>query len=138
MDPNSQHQRWSLWEYRVYPDTTRRPTYHDVKRNAARFGRLLFGSASEMRIVCATDDHGRLYWEVAVLTENHPVHEPLYVAWMHKQWAKFFRRGFGPACEIRPHARLEAGDRQDGRPADQLIILPTLAIEGGDHCPVAR
>jgi hypothetical protein len=130
MNPNSQHQRWSFWEYRVYPDSTKRPTYELVKKNAARFGRLLFGSASQMRLTCATDDVGRLYWEIAVLTEGHPVHEPGYVSWVHHQWAKFCRQGFGQTCEIRSHARLEAGDREDGRPADQLIMLPPLSAEG--------
>jgi hypothetical protein len=130
MNPNSQNQRWSLWEYRIYPDGTKRPSYSLVKKNSARFGRLLFGSASEMRIVCATDDYGRLYWEIAILTEGHPVHESAYVNWIHRQWAKFFRRGFGQTCEIHNHARLEAGDRQDGRPADQLIMLPSLPLEG--------
>jgi hypothetical protein len=130
MNPNSTHQRWSLWEYRVYPDGTKRPDYATVKKNAARFGRVLFGSASQMRLTCATDQYARLYWEIAVLTEGHPVHEPLYAEWMHKQWARFFRQGFGPSCEVQSHARLEAGDRQDGRPADQLILLPALPHEG--------
>ena len=130
MNPNSRNQLWSFWEYRVYPDGTRRPPFALVKVNCARFGRLLFGSASEMRITEATDEYGRLYWEVAVRTEGHPVHDPAYTEWAHAQWTTFFRSGFGPTCEVRCHARLEAGDRQDGTPADQLIIMPAL-IEGG-------
>lgn len=129
MNPNSQNQMWSFWEYRVYPDGTKKPTFQFVKRNCARFGRLLFGSASEMRLVCATDDHGRLYWEVAARTEGHPVHEPQYTEWMHNQWTKFFKMGFGDGCEVRSHARLEAGDRQDGTPADQLIMLSPIVKE---------
>lgn len=125
MNPNSVHQRWSLWQYRVYPDGTRRPEYADVKENCARFGRLLFGSASQMRIRQAAQD-GRMYWEVAVLSEGHPVHDGSYTEWMHRQWRDFFEQGFGMSCEVQSHARLEAGDRQDGKPADQLIVLPTL------------
>lgn len=121
---NSAHQRWSLWEYRVY--ARKRPDFATVKQNCARFGLLMFGSASEMRITQATDYWGRMYWEIAVLTEGHPVHEVLYTEWMHTQWVKFLRSGFGKACEVQSHARLEAGDRQDGRPADQLIIMPSL------------
>jgi hypothetical protein len=83
-----------------------------------------------MRVRYATDQTGRLYWEVAVLTEGHPVHESPYVEYVHDQWKKFFVQGFGPGCEIQTHARLEAGDRQDGRPADQLIILPSLPVQG--------
>ena len=129
MNPNSSHQRWSLWEYRVYPDTTKRPPYALVKENCARFGRLIFGSVSEMRIRCATDHHGRLFWEVAILTEGHPVHEAPYTEWMHAQWRTFFRNGFGPSCEVQAHARLTAGDKQDGMPADQLIVMPLLKLE---------
>lgn len=125
MNPNSKNQLWSLWEYRVYPDQTKRPNVATVKANCARFGRLVFGSASEMRLRCATEQ-GRMYWEVAVRSEGHPVHDPGYTEWMHAQWKKFFREGFGPTCEVQVHARLEAGDRQDGRPADQLIILPSV------------
>jgi hypothetical protein len=129
MNPNSQHQRWSLWEYRVYPDTSKRPTFASVKENCARFGRLMFGSVSEMRIRSGTDAKGRLCWEIAVLTEGHPVHESPYTEFMHAQWRKFLHNGFGQSCEVYVHARLEAGDRQDGHPADQLIIMPTLKME---------
>ena len=126
MNPNSAHQTWSFWEYRVYPDATKRPDFATVKANCARFGRLTFGSASEMRIHHGTDQTGRLYWEIAVRTEGHPVHEPGYADWVHRQWRMLFRKGFGPTCEVQAHARLEAGDRQDGTPPDQLILLPTL------------
>ena len=130
MDPNSQHQRWSLWEYRVYPDGTRMPPFPLVKENCARFGKLQFGTASEMRVKQATDEHGKMYWEIADLTEGHPVHDPKYTEWMHEQWRKFFAKGFGYRCEVQCHARLEAGDREDGKPADQLIIMPPLSFQG--------
>ena len=129
MNPNSANQRWSFWEYRIYPERTRRPDYQTVKGNSARFGRLMFGRASEMRVVHATDTYGRPYWEVAVRSEGHPVHDPTYVLWMHNEWQRFFQQVFGQTCEVQPHARLEAGDRQDGTPPDQLIMLPRLHKE---------
>lgn len=128
MDPNSQHQLWSLWRYRVYPDVWHRPEFSTVKTHAARFGRLLFGSASEMQITECTDDTGRLCWELSIRSEGHPVHDPGYVDVMHGQWRDFLRQGFGPAAEVQCHAHLESGDRQDGTPPDQLIVLPTLAV----------
>ena len=128
MDPNTRNQRWSLWEYRVYPTGTKRPDYATVMNNCARFGRLIFGSVSRMRLRHATDEYGKLYWEITVMSEGHPVHDPKYAEWMHNQWIRFLKNGFGTLCEIRTHARLEAGDRQDGRPADQLIMLPPLHI----------
>lgn len=131
MNVNSSHQMWSFWQYRVYPDGTKRPDFATVKQNAARFGRMLFGSASEMRVMQATDDYARSYWEISVRTEGHPVHEPQWVEWVHAQWRRFLLNGFGGASEIQSHARLEAGDRQDGTPADQLIMLPTLSTFEG-------
>jgi hypothetical protein len=131
MNLNSGNQRWSLWEYRVYPTRTQlmQPDFKSVKANCAKFGRLVFGSASSMHIRYASDQVGRMYWEIAVLTEGHPVHDPQYTTWMHDQWRAFLHSGFGK-CDVQAHARLEAGDRQDGRPADQLIVLPGLTIEG--------
>jgi hypothetical protein len=122
VNPNSTHQRWSLWQYRVAPTGGRRPVPLVVKLNVARFGRLVFGSASQMRLRQMPDD----VWEITVRTEGHPVHDPSYTEWMHAQWRTFLSLGFGAACRIDVHARLEAGDQQDGRPADQLIILPTV------------
>lgn len=131
MDTNSRNQTWSFWSYRIYPAQTSRPPYPMVKENCARFGRLLFGSATEMRLRCATDEAGRLYWEMAVRSEGHPVHDPMYAEWMHDQWRKFFRNGFGATCDVQCHARLEAGSRQDGTAPDQLVILPAIIETGG-------
>jgi hypothetical protein len=128
MNPNSANQRWSLWEYRIFPSGLKRPSYQTVKANAARFGRLAFGSASEMRVQWRTDDFGRLCWVITVLSEDHPVHDATYVEWMHRQWHRFFTEGFGPGSTIQSHARLMAGDREDGRPADQLIVLPGISV----------
>jgi hypothetical protein len=129
MNPNSANQRWSLWEYRVYPDGTKQPDFQTVKVNCAKFGRLVFGSASEMRVKAATDGTGRLYWEIAIRTEGHPVHEGPYTEYVHSHWRRFLENGFGSASEVQTHARLEAGSRQDGTPADQLIIMPSLRPE---------
>lgn len=130
MNVNSANQRWSFWQYRVYPDGTKRPDMATVRENCARFGRLTFGSASEMRVVCATDADARLYWEISVRTEGHPSHDPGFTEWMHDKWRTFLLVGFGMKSAVQTHVRLEAGDRQDGTPADQLIILPALSHEG--------
>ena len=112
----------------MYPDLVHRPDAATVKLNCARFGRLMFGSVSEMHLRDATDEYGKRFWEIKILSEGHPVHDPQYTEWMHGQWRRFLKNGFGLQCAIHAHARLEAGDREDGRPADQLIILPPLSI----------
>jgi hypothetical protein len=129
MDPNSQHQSWSKWSYRVYPEAARRPSFAMVKLLAARYARELFGAASQMRIRYGTDDAGKLCWDFEVLSEGHPVHDPDFVDTIHRLWAAFLKTGFGGGCKItRATAELKAGAREDGRPADQLIILPSLAV----------
>jgi hypothetical protein len=122
MDPNSVHQIWSFWLYRIYPE--KQPAFALVRDNCARFGRLIFGSATEMKVIEAIDRKGYPYFEIAIRAEGHPVHESAYTDWMHLQWDKFFRNGFGQECIVNSHAHLEAGSRQDGTPADQLIMMP--------------
>jgi hypothetical protein len=130
MDPNSRNQVWSRWTFNVTPATARPRPLANVRENCARFARKAFGSATEMRV---SGEGGR--WCVDVRTEGHPVHDPAYVAWMRAQWERFFVSGFGVGTSVEINARLEAGDRQDGRPATQLIILPTIQIsqDKGSH-----
>lgn len=131
MNPNSTNQRWSQWTYRVFPDGTKKPPYALVKENCARFGRTIFGAASEMKIEQAKDPrNGRLYWEIVTRSEGHPAHDPKFVQWMHAQWAQFLKHGFGEQSEILAVSSLIAGSRQDGTPADQWIALPKLESEG--------
>jgi hypothetical protein len=126
VDPNSKNQRWSHWQFYVYADGTKRPDFQTVKENCARFGRLVFGSVSEMKVACSMDEDKRLFWDIEVRTEGHPVHDPMYTEWMGQQWVRFFQEGFGQKVQVKFDAKLEAGDRQDGKPADQLIMLPSV------------
>lgn len=123
MNPNSTHQIWSRWTFTVTPGRTIAASRLELEQNCGRFGRKAFGSASEMRI---TTRAGKLI--VDVRTEGHPVHEAAYVAWMRQQWTRFFRNGFGNKTRVDLETKLEAGSRQDGRPADQLIVLPPMAF----------
>ena len=134
MDPNSKNQMWSRWTYTVYPMALKRPNLATVKYNCAKFGKKVFQSASEMSVMCGLEkakpgEKRRLFWEIDIRTEGHPVHDTAYVEYVHDLWRRFFREGFGQQCEINCKAKLEAGDRQDGKPADQLIIIPTIKID---------
>lgn len=127
MNPNSTNQRWSRWAFVVRPGGTKRPPFEDVKANAARFARKGFGSASQMNVSSYSDGTVR----IMVRTEGHPVHEPTYVEWMTAQWQRWALNGWGPGTVLScAEAKLEAGSRQDGTPADQLIIAPQVALEG--------
>jgi hypothetical protein len=123
MNPNSAHQCWSLWEYTVVPERRRAVSFPLVQSNTARFGRKAFGSTGQLQVRRAARA-----WRVRILTEGAPIQDPTYVRWMHAQWRRFFRQGFGAGATITSRARLLAG-QVDSRPPDQLILLPSLVVK---------
>jgi hypothetical protein len=127
MDPNSTHQMWSRWAIRVSTPGVKVPSFQTVKLAAAKLGRLLFGSASAMRVTQAFEG-GRTVFTIDVRTEGSPVHDTAFVAWMTDQWTAWARKGFGAAAHAQVDAKVEAGDRQDGKPREQLIMIETLAV----------
>jgi len=124
MNPNSQHQLWTMWDYTVVPDPPRHPSFAQVRENCVRFARLAFGSAGQIQIV-----QKRRSWHVRVLAEGLPGHDPAFADWMHAQWLRFFQHGFGARCHVTNAVKLMAGDPQTGRPADQMLIVPTIVRE---------
>jgi hypothetical protein len=119
MNPNSTNQIWSKWTFTVHPQKL--VDFATVKQNCARFGRQAFGSVSQMRITQNLQD-----WVIEIRTEGVPVHEPAFVTYMYENWCKFFYNGFGVLSTVACSSKLEAGSRQDGTPADQLIIVPPI------------
>lgn len=71
-------------------------------------------------------------WIIKVRTEGHPVHDPKYLDYVCGLWRRFFFKGFGYSSIIEFSAKLEAGDAENGKPRDQLVIMPPLAI-GVEH-----
>jgi hypothetical protein len=67
-------------------------------------------------------------WEIQVLVEGHPVHDPAFVTYMHGAWRRFFEAGFGN-CRVQSSAKLMAGDVENGKPRDQMIIMPALEVD---------
>lgn len=122
MDPNSANQRWSKWTITV--STTRQIHRDDptVRSNVARFMSKAFGSASQMRITKQSNG----LWVFQIRSEGHPVHDPTYVSFLASNFQKFFIAGFGVGTKVSVTAKLEAGSAQNGRPADQLVILPSI------------
>ena len=123
MNPNSANQRWSKWIWFVAPGTITARPFKNVVENVARFARKGFGSASQMRI--RETPKGYI---VEVLSEGHPAHDPQFVKYMKDCFQKFFINGFGPDTQVRLTVKLMAGSRQDGTPADQMVVLPSLRV----------
>lgn len=137
MDPNSQNQWWSKWTFTVRPGIRGSWTLDDVKANCARFGRKAFGSGSQMRVTVidvpkAQRNHPGLKkgLKVEVLTEGHPVHDPRFEEVMGNQWRAFFVAGFGAGTTTDVKAELKAGSWQDGRPAEQLLMIKAETLWG--------
>ena len=128
MNPNSGNQLWSHWTFNVFPGRLLRRTFADVKANVARFGRKGFGSATECRIKEGLS-YGVHYYLVEFRTEGKPAHDPQYVKYMGESFEKFFAVAFGPGTETHLDVKVEAGSKQDGKPASQLIILPTISAK---------
>ena len=127
MNPNSTHQMWSRWTATITPDLTRAlPSHDQVKENCARFYRKAFGAATELNITSTTVPGGR--WLIDCRTEGHPAHDPSYVTYMTGHLRHFLQNGFGPKATVDLVVRLEAGDRQDGTPPDQLILGPAPIV----------
>ena len=118
---NSSHQWWSLWIFDVIP--FQRIPLDLIKLNCARFGRKAFGSASQMRVTTKAG-----HYTIAIRTEGHPPTDPSYVDHMKRSWKRFFEEGFGSGTISALKVKLEAGSPQDGRPSNQLILLPTVEI----------
>lgn len=138
MNPNSEHQIWSRWVFTVTSRRKARGPYQvkgpqrsfgEIEQNCARFGRKAFGAATEM-LVQNRIEGTKVVHTIQFRTEGHPVHDPSYVAYMLTNFTRFFVAGFGPGTEVKLDTRLEAGSRQDGKPSDQLIMLPPLAVGG--------
>jgi hypothetical protein len=139
MDPNSQHQLWSLWSWTVKPAPRPRiglvafggkrvkvqgRNFEEVKTNCLRFGRKAFGSTGQMNIQEYSDGK----YIIKCRVEGHPVHDPAYVDHQNAAWTRFFVNGFGVGTEVSLETKLEAGDAQDGKPRDQLVIIPPFHI----------
>lgn len=125
MDPNSQHQYWSKWTITVAPGARLPRTTSEVRHNVGRFLRKVFGSTADLK--------GRRYghwWQFTALVEDaqHVAHDPAYVSWLTDQLTHFFTVGFGVSTRVTVTAKLMAGSLQDGRPAEQLLILPSLKV----------
>ena len=124
MDPNSTHQLWSRWTWYVRPGRTLALPFEPVKLVLTNFVRSQFGSTGQMRITEPLD-----HYLIDVRIEGRPAHDPDYVRITAPKFEAFFVSQFGVGTVVRLHGpRVEAGSRQDGRPPDQLVIIPSIPL----------
>jgi len=125
MNPNSSNQCWSKWTITVTPGRQVPRLYEDVKQNTARFIREGFGSATQVHIAHVIKDLRNIYI-IKIRTEGHPAHDPQFVEYCRGCFLDFFTIGFGVGTLVETEVKWEAGSKQDGTPAEQLLILPQL------------
>jgi hypothetical protein len=138
MDPNSQHQTWSVWSITVpWASCPKRPGLADIRENGRRFFRQLFRTdVGQMRVgeltrPAAPGAVPNTPWALCIecRVEGVAVHDPQLRAAAERQIRDhFLARGFGQAAadQATVDAVLLAGDTQDGKPPQQVIVLPTI------------
>lgn len=122
MDPNSAHQLWSKWIVTVRPNIRFQPSFETVQANTVRFVRKGFGSGGQFKL-----EQFAKAWVVTFLVDaqRHP-NDPETFKYFGRAFTMFFQNAFGSQAEVVVKARLLAGARLDGRPPDQLIMMPSI------------
>lgn len=134
MDPNSQHQLWSRWTFEVFGPFVRLLPQAVVDLNCTQQARRVFGTAGQINIEYGASRTTPTSWKrghrwlVDIRVEGHPAHDPQYKQFTVDRWEAFFKKGFGPNVTVESRVKIEAGDKQDGRPRDQLLIIPAGAL----------
>lgn len=119
-NPNGQNQRWSMWTFEVH-EVGRHVPKRDVEYNVAKWLRAGFGSAGKVRV-----NWTRTGWRIQCLIEGPTVHDPAYVASVRRQFAAFVVKGWGPLSFGSTKTKLMAGSREDGRPSEQMVEMPSI------------
>jgi len=122
-NPNGQNQRWSKWLFTIY-ETGRSVPRKDVEYNVARWLRAGFGSVGTVRLRRTATG-----WEIKAIVEGAPAHDPGYVAQVRREFhTRFIEKGWGPLAFGEVSATVLAGSKQDGKPAEQWVSIPTIRL----------
>ena len=126
MNPNSQHQLWSRWTFGLQADVNHLPLVRDVRENARRYFAKGFQShAGRVRIT----KPDALEYVIEVEIEGPPAHDPEYRTHVKRQFIEHFMfKGFGYSARlVRFDVKPLAGYLQNGKPAEQWIVMPPLS-----------
>ena len=121
-NPNGQNQLWSKWTFTVW-EAGKRPARADVELNVARWLRKGFGSVSAARVSKTV-----LGWRFECLTEGRPAHDPEYVAAVRSGFKDFVEKGWGVLASCKVNVKIMAGSKQDGKPAEQMVVMPHIDL----------
>ena len=125
IDPNSEHQLWSRWIFGIEAHRTKCPDYLDVVDNARRYFAKLFKTVGRVRC-----DQQGTYYCLIVEIEGPPAHDAGYTTAVCKSFReRFMVQGFGGLARlVRFEVGVLAGDQQDGKPPDQMLVMPVMPV----------
>jgi hypothetical protein len=123
-DPNSENQIWSKWDFFI-SELGRGVSKKEVDYNISRWFLKGFGDVGIYSI--KREVFGSCTgWHIKLIIEGAPAHDPNYTSSVRKQFNKFVELGWGNLALGNVKAKILAGNKQEGRPNDQVIILPTV------------
>ena len=125
MQVNSANQLWSRWVFGVQADPDKLPTIRECMPNFRRWVAKGFKSRSGR---CRIIKPSVLDYEFEVQIEGPPAHDPEYRGHVKRQFIEHFMfAGFGHSSRlVRYDVDVMAGDKQDGTPAEQMIVMPSI------------
>lgn len=136
MDPNSAHQLWSRWTLTV-EELGRTVGPKEMAANIPKWLTAVFGSVGRARfnrhtasMPLSAGSVGVRFtvWEVTVEIEGKPAHDPAFVGFVEREWAKVIEKGWGRTAVPGVSVKILAGDEQDGAPRKQLVVMPTIDL----------
>lgn len=132
VDPNTEHQVWTSWAFRVYVHGTgwQRPEWETVKREFTRFfakasvGHCAELSVAELRV---SGDLTRPVYHLDWRVEDNRALDLDYRERIRQHVERFAEGGFGTGqVSVTCDVRLLAGDAENGKPRAQLIVMPSV------------
>jgi hypothetical protein len=125
MDPNSQHQEWSEWKFRVV--AAEHPPFRVALDHLRRATLAEFGSHGRMR---ARVTQAFFEVEIQAETSGRSVLDPAWCRHVQLELLKAVRaiwlKGFQSLVWFPP--RLLAGNPENGQPRSQWIDIPALPV----------
>jgi hypothetical protein len=119
MNPNSQHQLWSHWTFRVWGKYI---PLDEIELNAANWLREGFGSVGQARVY-EQASNGSMCVVIEANVEGVPANEPGYVESVRQGFRVFVHRGWGPTVLCGMDVEVLAGDPGTGKSPSQLVVI---------------
>lgn len=125
IDPNTEHQLWTEWRFHIF-ETGRHVPFKEVEYNVAKWLRSGFGSVGQVRVTEKVNGY-----LVEAHIEGADARDEGFVEAVKSQFQKnFVEKGWGDLGAFSSvEVRIIAGDKGDGKPRSQLIVLPTINLE---------